>query len=194
MKKLLCLLLSVLLAMSFAACDSEDDDRSSKKSRKGKDTSGEVSGSAGSYEDAIDLILELYTADLSKSEFEKMIPADLWDYYEKEEGMSVSDCYELVADGMDEQRAYMEEQYGENMKATYEIVSKEKASGSDIEEFLETMEEKFGLDPDDFGDAYEIELSITISGSEDEDTEEAEFGFIEYKGAWYAADALIEGF
>ena len=190
MKKLLCLLLSVLLVLSFAACGSEDDGGSSKKSKKNKESTEEV----GSYEDAIDLLLELYVADLSESEFKKMIPADIWKYYEDEEGMSVSDCYETVADGMDEQRAYMEEQYGEDMKVTYEIVSKEKASEGDVEDFLELMEEQYGLDPDDFGTCYEIELAITISGSEDEDTQETMMGFVEYKGSWYIADALTDGF
>ena len=52
----------------------------------------------------------------------------------------------------------------------------------------------YGLDADDFGDAYEIEFSATVSGSEGEDTQEMEMGFVEYKGVWYAAEALLEGF
>ena len=196
MKKLLALLLALVMVLSFAACGSEndDDDRESRKSKKSKETTGAEKVESGSYEDAIELVLKLYTADLSKSDFEKMLPADMWAYLEDEEGLTADDCYDMVTEDMDEQREYMEELYGKNYTVTYEILNKEKASESEIEEFLETMEEKYGLDPDDFGDAYEIEFSATVSGSEDEETQEMEMGFVEYKGAWYAAEALLEGF
>jgi len=189
MKKLLCLLLSILLVLSFAACSSDEDDDDDRKSSKKSKTSA-----TESYEDAIELVVKLYTADLSRSEFEKMIPADIWEYYEDEEGMSVDDCYELVADGMEEEYAELEEQFGEDFKVTYEILNEEEAQDGDIEEFLEMIEEQYGLDPDDFGDFYEVEFAVTISGSEDEDTEEVEMIFVEYKGSWYAAEALFGGF
>ena len=69
-----------------------------------------------------------------------------------------------------------------------------EATEEDMADFLETMEDMYGLDADDFGDAYEIEFSATVSGSEGEDTQEMEMGFVEYKGVWYAAEALLEGF
>ena len=145
MKKFIALLLALVMVLSFAACASEDDDDGERrKSRKSKEATEEAAAESGSYEDAIELVMKLYTADLSKSDFEKMLPADVWTYLEDEEGMTVDDCY--------------------------------------------------GLDADDFGDAYEIEFSATVSGSEGEDTQEMEMGFVEYKGVWYAAEALLEGF
>lgn len=193
MKKLLCLLLALVMLLSFAACASDsDDDGESKRSKKSKETTEGGTAKSGSYEDAVDLVVKLYTGDLSKKDLEKMLPADVWEYLEDEEGLTIDDCYDQV--DIDEMREYMEEQYGKNMKITYEILGKEKASDDDIEEFLETMEEMYGLDPEDFGDAYEIEFTITVSGSEYEDSEEVEFGFIEYKGNWYVVDALLEGF
>ena len=196
MKKLLALLLALVMILSLAACGSEDDDddRESRKSKKSKETTEAVKVESGSYEDAIELVLKLYTADLSKSDFEKMLPADFWAYMESEENMTIDECYEMVADGMDEQYEYMEEMYGKDFKVTYEILNKEKAPEEDVADFLETMEDMYGLDADDFGDAYEIQFSATVSGSEGEDTQEMDMGFIEYKGQWYATDALLEGF
>ena len=194
MKKLLCLLLALVMLLSFAACASDsDDDGKSKRSKKSKETTEGGTAKSGSYEDAIELVLKLYTADLSKSDFEKMLPADVWTYLEDEEGVTVDDCYDLVAGDMDGQYEYMEEMYGKNFKVTFEVVNKEKASEEDVADFLETMEDMYGLDADDFGDAYEIQFSATVSGSEDEDTQEMDMGFIEYKGQWYATDALLEG-
>lgn len=195
MKKLLCLLLALVMVLSFAACASDsDDDGESKRSKKSKETTEGGTAKSGSYEDAIELVLKLYTADLSKSDFEKMLPADVWTYLEDEEGVTVDDCYDQVAGDMDGQYEYMEEMYGKNFKVTFEVVNKEKASEEDVADFLETMEDMYGLDADDFGDAYEIQFSATVSGSEGEDTQEMEMGFVEYKGNWYAADALLEGF
>ena len=195
MKKFIALLLALVMVLSFAACASEDDDDGERrKSRKSKEATEEAAAESGSYEDAIELVMKLYTADLSKSDFEKMLPADVWTYLEDEEGMTVDDCYDLVAGDMDEQYEYMEEMYGKNFKVTFEVVNKEKASEEDMADFLETMEDMYGLDADDFGDAYEIEFSATVSGSEGEDTQEMEMGFVEYKGVWYAAEALLEGF
>lgn len=195
MKKLLCLLLALVMVLSFAACASDsDDDGESKRSKKSKETTEGGTAKSGSYEDAIELVLKLYTADLSKSDFEKMLPADVWTYLEDEEGVTVDDCYDQVAGDMDEQYEYMEELYGKNFKVTFEVVNKEKASEEDVADFLETMEDMYGLDADDFGDAYEIQFSATVSGSEGEDTQEMDMGFVEYKGNWYAADALLEGF
>ncbi len=199
MKKLLCILLSLLLMLSFAACESEDDDddrRSSRRSKKGEATSDTDSGSNSSsdYEDAIELMMKVYECDISKSELKSMFPDVLWDYFEEEEGMTLDDCYDMISEGLEDERADLEEEFGEDFKIEYKILSQTDVDEDEFEEFKEYMEEYYGMDTDSFGACYEVEIKGTISGENDEETSEMTYHVVEFDGSWYIAEILMDGF
>lgn len=194
MKKLLCLLLSVLLVLSFAACESEDDDdddrRSSRRSKKGDTTTS----ASSDYEDAIDLLMKVNQCDISKNELKKMFPDALWDYFEEEEGMTLDDCYDMISESLADQRADLEEEFGEDFTLQYEIVNKKEVDEDEFDDFKETMKDYYGIGSSSFGDCYEVEIEGTMSGEYEEETGEMTWHVVEIDGSWYIAEILMDGF
>ena len=195
MKKLLCLILSVLLVLSFAACASEeDDDRESRKSKKNKESTSDVVASAGSYEDAIDLCLKVFVGSITKSDVKQMFPDDLWEYMAEEEGESVDELCEEMYDMLKETKADMEEAYGDGFSAEYEILDKKTFDGEEYDEFKEGAEESCGLDPDKFGKCYEMKMRVVVSFEDEEEEQNETIHMFEYDGEWYIAEVVFSSF
>ena len=198
MKKLLCLLLSILLVLSLVACgDSsdkdDDDDRKEKRSNVSEDeeTGKSEGGKQESYETAIDRYIEYTVGTISKSNFKKLLPTVVWDYFE-DEGEDFETIYADAAEELEWMWEDYADTYGDDFKASYKITDKSKTADDEYEEFIETVCEECDMDPDDFGKCYTIEAELTISGSEDEDTDAGEIHVFEYDGKWYVAELLME--
>ena len=67
MKKLLCLLLGILMLLSFVACDSDDDDNRSSRRKKKESTSetGEAVATSG-YKQAVEDMVDMYACRATK--------------------------------------------------------------------------------------------------------------------------------
>ena len=191
MKKLLCLLLSVLFVLSFAACESEDDDRRSSRRSKKEQTVG-----SSDYEDAIDLMMKVFSCDISEKELKSMFPAVCWDYFEEEEDQPFDEIYDMVSSDLENSREYLEEEFGEDFHIEYEIVSKEKLDADDeaLSEFVEEFKNIYGLDEFTVGDCYALEIEASMVGSNKEDPTEMSYHVIEIDGSWYVAEILLDGF
>ena len=190
MKRLLCLLVSILLVLSFAACESDDDDRrSSRKSKK------EQTVASSDYEDAIDLLMKVFACDISEKELKSMFPAVCWDYFE-EEGQSFEEIYDMVSSDLENSKAYLEEEFGEDFYIKYEIVSKEKVDEDDEDylDFIEEIEDMYNIESLAYGDCYMLEIEASMVGSNKEDPTEMSYHVIEIDGVWYVAEILLEGF
>lgn len=197
MKKLLALLLALVMVLSFAACGSEDDDddsRSSRRSRKDKTSQEDPQEpvSAG-YEAAIKRIVNVMSCDISKNELKKMFPQECWDYFEEEEDMTLDDCYDMISESLKEQKEDLEDEFGKDFEVSYKILGKNDVPEDEMDEFKGIVDEMYGIKASAIGDCYEIELELTISGTEEE-TDEDSWHVVEIDGVWYIAEILIEGF
>lgn len=193
MKKLLCLLLSILMLLSFVACESADDDdddrRSSRKSGK-----NQSSAASSDYKDAIDLLMKVSECDISEKELKSMFPDFIWEYYEEEEGESFDEICEMISESLAEQRTDLEDEFGEDVAIQYEVTDKTEVDEEEFEEYKNTMAEQYGVDPEIFGECYTVEFEATMSGQYEEESQNMTYHVVEIDGTWYIAEILLEGF
>ena len=114
-----------------------------------------------------------------------MAPAEYWEWYEDEYDMDIDDIIEEAEDEFDDMMDYYEEEYGDNVRVSYKVKDKKKLSDKKLEGIAEALADRYDLDEDKFTEAYELEIEMTIKGSEDDDEDDAEFSVIKYKGKWY---------
>ena len=174
MKKLLALLLAMVMVMClFAACDkgdSGDDEEGKKSSQKG-------------YEVIVDLALKRQIGTITKSEYKSAFPDEYWEQFNFDEE------WEDYQSGLEDLKARLEEEFGENITTSFKITNAEKFSEEDLENLRSEAEEGGILDPDGIEDAYYLDFEYTIKGSESENTDTiTTAGVICYKGQWYAMD------
>lgn len=133
----------------------------------------------------IDLMIDVgFKGKVEK--IKQMAPADYWEYMEDEYDMDVDDMIEEAEEGLEDTLDYLEEEYGENIRVSYKVTKKKKLSDKKLEGIAEALADAYDLDEDKFTEAYELDVEMTIKGSEDDDEDENELTVIKYKGKWYA--------
>lgn len=174
MRKLLCLLLSLVLVLSLAACDKKEEKNKSAKAV------------AEAFMDA------MINAD-SKAMFD-LVPEEVMDYLMESEDMSKSDLKEMYAE-LDEEMAEsfeeMEEYYGGKMKISYDVVDEydlDEDDLADIQEMYEELDIKVKA-------AKVIELETTMKvGGEVIEEDYMELVVIKVGSNWYIEIEQIPGF
>ena len=141
--------------------------------------------SGGGYTQPIDTLINV-TFKGKVSQIKNLAPAEYWEYLEEEYDIEIDDIIDEAEDSFDDMMDYFEDEYGKNIRVTYKVVDKKKLSDKKIEGIAEALADKYDLDEDKFTDGYELEVEMTIKGSEDDDTDETEITVIKYKGKWYA--------
>lgn len=89
-----------------------------------------------------------------------------------------------VKDKLEDRKDYLEEYYGKNFKIKYKIIESEKLSDDDFEEYLEYLEDYTDYSTKKIKAVRDVEVEVTIKGSEDEDTEEYSLRLIKEGGKW----------
>lgn len=115
-----------------------------------------------------------------------MAPPEYWEYMEDEYDMDIDDMIDDAEDSMDDMLDYYEDEYGDNIRVSYKVTKKKKLSDKKLEGIAEALADAYDLDEDKFTEAYELDVEMTIKGSEDDDEDETEMTVIKYKGKWYA--------
>lgn len=124
-----------------------------------------------------------------KGKFEKikdMAPAEYWEYMEEEYDLDIDDLIEEAEENADDMMDYYEDEYGDNIRVSYKVTDKKKLSDKKLEGIAEALADDYDLDEDKFTEAWELDVEMTIKGSEDDDEQENEMTVIKYKGKWYA--------
>ena len=124
-----------------------------------------------------------------KGKFEKikdMAPAEYWEYMEDEYDLDIDEMIEEAEENADDMMDFYEEEYGDNIRVSYKITKKKELSDKKLEGIAEALADAYDLDEDKFTSAYELDVEMTIKGSEDDDEEENEMTVIKYAGKWYA--------
>lgn len=139
----------------------------------------------GGYKGAINTYID-YALEGKYKKLEKLAPKDYWNYLEDEiDDFDMDDLLDEAEDFSEATVEYFEDEYGDNYKVSYKIEDKKKLSDKKLEGIAEAMADAYDLDEDKFTDGYELELEVTVKGSEDDDDDEMDLTVIKYKGKWY---------
>lgn len=180
MKKWLCLLLSFVLLMSFAACDSDSG-------------GGGGSSGASSYKTPIEGYVALKSGKATDSQIESMLPEEVWKQIEDDAEISVKDVQKGYKKYAEEARDEYEDEYGKNFKITYKWTDKEEITDEQLTEIKDAITGKYEkIENKDIENAYKVDFTATIKGSEDDDEVEFEdFIVVQIGGKWYSNSAIM---
>ncbi len=78
--------------------------------------------------------------------------------------------------------------YGEDYKINYEVTDEDELSDSELEEFAESVIDKYRASDLSFEQAYYLKLSIHIEGKLDENDGDTEVIAAKIDGEWYICD------
>lgn len=139
---------------------------------------------SGGYTKPIDLYIDM-TFEGKSSAIKKMAPADYWEWYEDEYDEDVNDIIEEYEEDVEDMLEYLEDEYGKNFRVTYKVTKKKALSDKKLEGIAEALADKYDLDEKKFTAGYDLELEVSIKGSEDDEEDEVDMSVIKYKGNWY---------
>lgn len=138
-----------------------------------------------SYTAPIDTLIDV-SFEGKVDKIKNLAPEEYWDWYEEEYDADIDDMIEEAEDNFDDMMDYYEEQYGDNIRVSYKVDKKKELSDRKLEGIAEALADKYDIDEDKVTAGYELDVELSIKGSEDDDENETEITVIKYKGKWYA--------
>lgn len=142
-----------------------------------------IFGSA--YKRPIDDQMDMLVGKASKTQVKRMYPTEVWEYYEEEWDMDFEDQYEEYEDGVDDIQDELEDEYGKNVKVSYKVTDKDEWDEDDLDELRDRLHDTYGIKKKSIKKAFEVEVDMTIKGSEDKDNEETTFDVVKIGNTWY---------
>lgn len=137
------------------------------------DKKGEESKQESAFEEPIKNYVEgLQTSNLDT--LVKAFPSFISD--ELKEQMDEEDLKEMIDEA--------KEEYGENLKLSYEINDKQEIAEEDLKEKQEDIKTLFDTDIT-ITKGYTVETKLTTKGDKEEHTETSTFEVYEIDGSWY---------
>lgn len=124
---------------------------------------------------------------------EKMAPAEYWDYFEDMYDTDVEDMIDEMSDAWEEAIEDMEDEYGDNIKVKYKVVKEKKLSDRKLSKLADALDDQYDIDGDTVKAAYDLEVEMTIKGSEDDDTNETDLSVVKIGGKWYLISYYTSG-
>lgn len=115
-----------------------------------------------------------------------LAPDAFWDYYEERYEMSLKDLKNQLKDYREEMDEEFAEDYGKNWKVSYKVLEEEEMKSRKLGKLADALEEQFDIDAKDVTKGYEVEIELTIKGSEDKDSNEMSIACLQIDGKWYA--------
>ena len=154
------------------------------------------------YTKAVDTMFDaMFRGKVDK--IEKMAPPEYWEYAEDHYDLDLEDVIDDMSDALEDTLEDFEDEYGNNLRFSYEVQKEEQLSERKRKKLAEALEDKYDVDADEVKDAYALKLKMTIKGSEDDDTEKVEMTAVKIGKTWYLVTAndsyssvgfLVEGF
>ena len=148
--------------------------------------------SGPAYGSALDTYFDV-TVLCKFDKLEKLAPEEYWEFVEEEEGMDIDDVKEFLEEYADEALEGLEDEYGKNLKVKYTVEKEKQWKDKKVEDVADAIEDAYDIDADSVKAVYELKLEVTISGSEDDDDEDAELFVIKIGSKWYVADIRESG-
>lgn len=120
------------------------------------------------------------------NKIEKLAPKEYWEYLEDEdEDFDLKDAIEEYEDEFEDMMDDLEDEYGKNLKIKAKIEDKEKLSKKDISKIADALKDEFDIKKKSVKKGYEVDVDLTIKGSEDEDSDETTLTVIKIGSKWY---------
>ncbi len=137
--------------------------------------------SGGGYKGAVKDFMSVM-CDGKASKIEKLAPEEFWE----EEDIDVDDVVEGYEEYHEEFLENLEDEYGDDVKLSYDFKDSKKMDKDDLEDLAESISDNYDyIDEDDVTAAYEVELETTIKGDDDDDEDDMELIVAKIGGDWY---------
>lgn len=114
-----------------------------------------------------------------------LAPNGYWKYLKEEEDVTKADVKDEFKDSYEDQKEFLEEAYGKNVKYNLKLTDKDKLSKKKLEALAENIEDNYDIDEKKVKAAYELEVEMTIKGREDDDETETTMYAVKIGGKWY---------
>ena len=167
MKKIICLILSLVLLLSLTACGS----------------------GLLTYKSALDGFFDVISGEANKSKLKNMLPSEVWEHMEDEYDMDFDDFADEYEDNKEDLVDELESMYGDNVKISYTVEDEDELDEDELDELREELD-YYGIDEDDVKQAYELELTVTAEGEDDSEEEEMTVTAIKIGNKWYIYELL----
>ncbi len=114
----------------------------------------------------------------------KCMPDEFWEYMEDEMNMDMDDLEDDFEESFEYREDELKDEYGKNYKVKYKITDKDELDDDDLDEIKDNLKE-MGIKKKDVKKAMEVELELTIKGSEDKDTDDITLNLVKIGSKWY---------
>ena len=178
MRKLLCLVLSLVLVLSLAACggSSGKKDKSSKAAK------------------TPEAIAEKYMEAALDADFEKMLDLvhkDVINNGMEAEDMDDDDMQEMIDESSEELEELLAELEEEDIKLSYEIVDVDALDKEMVESGKEYYEDEYDVE---ITDAKSVMIEISIKADGETEYENIEIYVVKIGGSWYLDIDSVDNF
>lgn len=213
MKKIITLILAVCIGAAFTACDNADSSKKESSSESAESISSADSEESSSnsesgtgnnpYKKVMEKTLEKagiidkpyahaldnYFKAMEHGDGELLMectPFYKVDYLDKTGG-AVFDAaahFEEIADKMLD---YLEDEYGDSIKITYEIKKDKELSQKKLDEIVQEIKDSYEADVT-VESAYKVKILAKIKGDNDDDTDTSTITVAKVDGEWYITE------
>ena len=116
-----------------------------------------------------------------------MAPKAYWDWYEDENDMSIDEYIDEMEENeyVDQMKEAMEEMYGDNLRISAKLLEEKQLSEKKLNAIRDGLKDNYDIAKKSVTEAWEIEVEMSIRGSEDEETDEVEYIVAKIDGGWY---------
>lgn len=142
-----------------------------------------VIGFFGTYDKALDNYFSVYVSG-KDGRIKRLAPAQYWEWLEQEKGITVDEVRENFAATFPKKQAELEKTVGEKVKYTYSIKNESKLKDQKLKDLSDSFE-RYGIEEDDIKEAYQVNLSVTYSGSKRSVTKNNSGYVVKISGNWY---------
>jgi len=141
-----------------------------------------ISSLGGGYKSALDNYYKKFLiGKATEKTIKNMYPEEYWE----ENDIDPEDSWESYEEYSEDMVESLEDEYGENLRVSYKITDKDKMDKDDLKDLADELHDSWGVKKKSVKQAYELELDLTIKGSDDEETDEVEIVVVKIGSKWY---------
>ncbi len=142
----------------------------------------------GGYKSAIDTSIAVTYKGKAK-QIEKLAPKEYWEWYEDQYDADLDDVIDNFEDSWEDRDEALEDDYGKNYKVSYKVEKSKKLSDKKLKAIATHLKDKYDISKKDVKEAMDIDIELTIKGSEDDDSTDISFYLVKVRGDWYIIDS-----
>ncbi len=143
---------------------------------------------SGGYKDPVKYYEQISNGNYKN--VEKMAPKAVWEQLEEEnDDFDLAELKEEAEESWEDTLEYLEEEYGKNIKIKIKVTDSKKLSDKKLDDLKDAIHDNYDeIAKKSITAAYELDVEMTIKGSEDEDDNETELISVKVGGKWYLCD------